>query len=111
DRARATNSAIQERERRQGLILRRRSNLFLDRQCREKPANIILHQIARMPPVVEDHVAANPMDVGLLRSWTIPQLAQPTTNDLHESKASLRIRLRRQVQVRHSLAKFHARNL
>src|SRR5690348_13268991 len=45
-----------------------------------------------MPPPVEPDESANPVDVRLLRAWTVATLAKPAANDLHEPEPMFGLR-------------------
>ncbi len=80
---------VEEGQRRERLILSRRRDLIVGRERGQKPPDLLLGEIARMPPVVEQDVALDPMDVGLLRPPAVPPLAQRAAHDLEQTKPAL----------------------
>lgn len=72
---------VEEEERRERLILRRRAHLAVDGQRRQETADLVRPHLARVPPAVKQDVAADPPDVRLLRPPAMAgpkRLADPT---------------------------------
>lgn len=64
--------AVEEEDRAQGLVLRRRADVPLDREMREERGDLRLSQLPWMAHPVEPDVAMDPSDVRLLGPGTVP---------------------------------------
>ena len=64
----AEDLPIQEKQRRLRLILCGRGDFPVDRKVREKRLDFRRAELRRMPLVVEENEAFNPVDVGLFRA-------------------------------------------
>lgn len=64
--------AVEKQDRAQGLVLGRRADVPLDGEMREKGGGLRLGQLPGMAHPVEPDVAADPSDVRLLGTGTVP---------------------------------------
>jgi hypothetical protein len=89
---------IQERERREGLVLRGRRDSFIDGERRQESSHILLSKLARVTPARRDDVATNPMDIGFFRAPTVSTLAKTPSHDLHQAKPAIWIWIRHEMR-------------
>src|SRR2546426_2533496 len=71
--------AIQEQDRRKGLVLRRRADVRVDREIRQKPRDVPGTELARMASATRPDEPLHPLDVHFFRPWTVmPNSECPT---------------------------------
>ena len=85
----AQDLPIQEQQRGLRLILRGGGNLPVDRQMREKRLDLRGAKFRRMPLVVEENEAFNPVDIGLLRANAVVLAADGVVNAVEQSRFGL----------------------
>ena len=87
---------IKEQNRRQSLVLRRGSHVFLDGQMRQETVDVAFGHLARMPAVVKEEEVANPVEVGFLGTPAV----MPGSQDFHHPVIKPRSRLARKEPQR-----------
>jgi hypothetical protein len=75
----AEDFLVEKQQRRKRLLMRRGRQVALVREVGEKGDDLARTHIYRMPLAVEQHVAAHPLDVRLLRSDAVMLVADTST--------------------------------
>src|SRR5690606_28818067 len=83
---RAENLAIQEQDRRQGLVLRARGNLALDGERAEESLDLDRAHLARMTPVVGENEPPYPSQVHPFRVETVVFEPQSPANLVEKAR-------------------------
>jgi hypothetical protein len=76
--------AVEKQDRRQGQVLRRRRHVAIHREAGQKRLDLRRAHVLRVPLVIEQNKAFNPVRIGFLGANAVPLAPNPVTNAIKQ---------------------------